>query len=143
MVLVSSGVHLYVYWAPVLGVWVAQCEELYYRPWTYASDKGYEQALHQGLAHLYSHPRKKGGLQISASVHSRGDELTRTNGKLRNAPAGRYVCRSKECGYAFDYDGRGTWVGPFHVDGSKSYPMAYTGWGLMDSHADCKLRRAR
>jgi len=131
--------HLYVYWAPVLGSWVAQCEQLYTRPWTYVAEgKGYAQALHQGLAHLYSHPRAKdGSARISASVHSPGDAVTRTNGRVRNLTAGCYTCASKECGYAFHYDGNGTWTGPHHVDGSRSYPRKQTGWQIMESDADC------
>lgn len=125
--------HLYVYWAPALGVWVAQCEQLFTRPWTYASEKGWEQAMHQGLAHLYMHPRGR----VSASVHSGGDEVTRTNGRVRNLVAGQYVCKSKACGYAFHYDGKGTWRGPFYQDGSKSYPRNHTGWELTYEHGDC------
>lgn len=137
------GPHLYIYWAPALGVWVAQCEQLYTRPWTYASEKGWDQAVHQGLAHLYRHPRAKDGrakdgtARISESAHSPGDAVTSTNGRVSNPKAGRYTCASKECGYAFEYDGKGTWLGPYYTDGSTSYPMAYTGWGLWDSHGDC------
>lgn len=132
------GPHLYVYWAPALGVWVAQCEQLYTRPWTYASEKGWDQAVHQGLAHLYMHPRAKdGSRRISESAHSPGDAVTSTNGRVRNPEAGCYRCASKECDYAFHYDGKGTWLGPVHDDGSKSYPRKHTGWELMYEHGDC------
>lgn len=132
--------HLYVYWAPSLGVWVAQCEQLYTRPWTYASDRGegWAGALHQGLAHLYMHPRAKDGTpRISESIHSKGDELTSTNGRIGNFAPGRYVCSSTACSYAWTYDGKGTWTGPYPPGSSGEYARPMTGWEIMEGYGDC------
>lgn len=76
--------HLFVYRSATHG-WVAQCESLYLRPWTYAG-RGWLDALRQGLHHLRSvHYRELSGPEHEGrprSLHSPGDGLTDCNGRI-------------------------------------------------------------
>lgn len=74
---------LTVYYCRSLGSWVAQCEQPYTLPWTYASlHHGWEGALTMGLRHLQDHARRKPDGSPSLYLHLGGDQLTRTNGRI-------------------------------------------------------------
>lgn len=61
--------------------------------------------------------------------------------KLKRRKPGVYLCRSKQCGYAFVYFGRDRWHGPFRADMDKLHTGEELTWmDLVFGYSDCSAR---